>query len=241
MKRITYQAMWVAVALSLSAVACEKDQKAPPSGQYGTMDPAKPGAPSGTGALAAPTADKLAEYTKGIPGTGKLAAVIQTEYGAITCQLYEKEVPVTVANFVGLARGLHPWRDPRSGQVQQGKKFYDGTVCHRLIPGFMMQCGDPTGTGTSGPGYKFADEFRPELRHDQPATLSMANAGPGTNGSQFFITERPTPHLDGRHTVFGRCAPLDVVRTINRVPKAPGNSSKPAKDVVLKSVTIVRQ
>ncbi len=127
------------------------------------------------------------------------AATFRTEKGEIVAELYADRAPLTVENFVNLARG----------------GFYDGTTFHRVIAGFMAQGGDPTGTGRGGPGYQFADEFHPSLRHDAAGTLSMANAGPGTNGSQFFITYGPTPHLDDRHTVFGRVTSgMDVLRSI---------------------------
>ena len=185
----------------------------------------------------------LKEYTKDLKGTGTLTAIIETNgYGTITCELFEAKAPRTVANFVGLARGMREFIDPRSGKNEK-RPYFDGTQCHRVIPGFMMQCGDPTATGMGGPGYRFADEISPELRHDQPGTLSMANAGPNTNGSQFFITEGPTPQLDGHYNVFGRCTPVEAVKTVTHVPKAPDDPqrSRPAQPVLLKKVTIVRK
>src|SRR5436190_6215427 len=131
-----------------------------------------------------------------------LKARFTTSEGAFTVQLFDAEAPNTVANFVGLADGSKEWTDPRSGQKVK-RPLYNGTIFHRVIPGFMIQGGDPLGTGTGGPGYRFEDEFTPELRHDKAGILSMANAGPNTNGSQFFITHRATPQLDGRHSVFG--------------------------------------
>jgi peptidyl-prolyl cis-trans isomerase A (cyclophilin A) len=173
-----------------------------------------------------------------IPGDGTLFADIETSLGTLTVQLFEKETPNTVANFVGLATGSKAWTDPRTGQPGQGP-YYDNTIFHRVIPGFMVQCGDPTGTGRGGPGYRFADEFHPNLRHDRAGILSMANAGPGTNGSQFFITEGPTPHLDKRHSVFGAVTKgLDIVGRIANVPRDRGD--RPLENVVLKSVRIYR-
>ncbi|RMH42838.1 MAG: peptidylprolyl isomerase [Deltaproteobacteria bacterium] len=162
-----------------------------------------------------PTAADLADYVKDLEGDGPLTATFETSMGAIHCELFEKQTPMTVANFVGLARGLKAWKHPGTGKIER-RPFYDGLVFHRVIPNFMIQGGDPLGIGRGGPGYQFADEFVDSLRHDRPGRLSMANAGPGTNGSQFFITEVPTPHLDGRHTIFGQCDDIDVVKRIAR-------------------------
>jgi peptidyl-prolyl cis-trans isomerase A (cyclophilin A) len=181
----------------------------------------------------------LEQATKGLPGpaTAPLAATIETSKGKFTCELYDKQAPITVANFVGLARGLRPWQDPKTKQWVK-KPFYDGLIFHRVIPGFMIQGGDPLGVGIGNPGYKFEDEFSPELKFDKPALLAMANAGPGTNGSQFFITEGTPQHLTGRHTIFGHCDPLSLVTEITAVEKGPRD--KPVTDVVIKKVTISR-
>ena len=149
----------------------------------------------------------------------RYSATIATERGDIVVELYADKVPVTVNNFVFLAR----------------EGYYDGVTFHRVIPDFMAQTGDPTGTGRGGPGYKFADEFEPSLRHDGPGVLSMANAGPGTNGSQFFITHKATPHLDGKHAVFGRVVEgMDVVYSIPE--RDPGRAREPG--LAMTSVTI---
>ena len=137
-----------------------------------------------------------------VEGEGDLYVRFNTSMGSMTALLYEEKAPRTVANFVGLATGSAEWREPGSGDLVQ-KPFYDGLVFHRVIPEFMIQFGCPLGTGTGGPGYRFRDEFAPGLRHDRPGMLSMANAGPNTNGSQFFITEVPTPWLDNKHAIFG--------------------------------------
>ncbi|MCK6548605.1 peptidylprolyl isomerase [Myxococcota bacterium] len=182
---------------------------------------------------------KLSDALAGLEGSGTLMAKLETNQGVLVAKLFEAETPKTVANFVGLARGLRPWRDPKSGDWIK-RPFYDGLTFHRVIPDFMIQGGDPLGVGTGGPGYRFADEFVPSLRHDKPGRLSMANAGPATNGSQFFVTEVPTPHLDDRHTIFGELVEgLDVVKTIARVPAGPGN--RPNEPVVIQKVTIYRQ
>ena len=152
------------------------------------------------------------------PGT---YAQFETTLGNFTVELFEQQVPSTVGNFIKLAE----------------KNFYDGVIFHRVIDGFMIQGGDPTGTGRGGPGYQFADEFHPQLKHNSEGTLSMANAGPNTNGSQFFITLGPTPHLDNRHAVFGKVVEgMDVVKKIGSAPT--GDRDRPLKDVIIDSIKI---
>ena len=160
-----------------------------------------------------------------VPGEGALYARFVTAQGTIVIRLEEKLAPNTVKNFVGLATGNHPWRDPKTN-AEVKRPFYDGLVFHRVIPGFMIQGGCPLGAGTGNPGYRFEDEFHPTLRHDRPGVLSMANSGPGTNGSQFFITEGPTPHLNDRHSVFGYV--VGGMNVVNRIAKLPrGMRDKP--------------
>ncbi len=174
-----------------------------------------------------------------VPGEGQLYARFHTSLGNIVVRLEEQRAPNTVKNFVGLATGTQEWTDPRTGDTKKGVPYYDGTIFHRVIPDFMIQGGDPLGRGTGGPGYKFADEFHPELRHSGPGVLSMANSGPATNGSQFFITQRATPHLDNRHSVFGvAVAGADLVGKITSVPRGQGD--RPNQDVVLKKVEVFR-
>jgi peptidyl-prolyl cis-trans isomerase A (cyclophilin A) len=161
-----------------------------------------------------------------------------TSEGNFKAQLFDTDAPNTVANFVGLVEGTKTWTDPATRQASN-KPFYDGLIFHRVIDGFMIQGGCPLGTGTGGPGYQFADEFAGNLKHSKPGLLSMANAGPNTNGSQFFVTLVPTPWLDNRHTIFGEVVEgLDVVQKIGKA--ATGRGDRPVKDVVIKSVTIER-
>ena len=176
---------------------------------------------------------------KGTQSMETTYAELDTTQGKIKIKLFSDKAPKTVANFVGLADGTKEFTDPKTGKKVK-RAFYDGLIFHRVIPDFMIQGGDPRGTGTGGPGYTFADEFDASLKHDKPGILSMANAGPGTNGSQFFITDKPTPWLDGRHTVFGEVVEgLAVVQKIARVPK--DSNDKPLQDVVIKKVTILKK
>jgi len=166
-------------------------------------------------------------------------AVFNTNEGKITVRLFEAEAPITVKNFTELAEGAKEWTHPTT-RKKSSDKLYDGTVFHRVIPDFMIQGGDPTGTGMGGPGYRFEDETKNSPhKFDKPGKLAMANSGPNTNGCQFFITTVPTPHLNGRHTIFGEVVEgQDVANKISRVPTGAGD--KPHKAVVLESVTIER-
>jgi len=167
-----------------------------------------------------------------------LTATLQTNQGRVVVRLFPDHAPKTVRNFVELAEGGRQWTDPRTGQTTTDK-LYDGTVFHRVIPDFMIQGGDPLGSGRGGPGYKFADEIHPDLAFDRPYLLAMANAGPGTNGSQFFITVVPTPWLNGKHTIFGEVIEgADVVDLITRVKT--GSQDRPVEDVTIESVTVER-
>lgn len=167
--------------------------------------------------------------------------VMDTSMGRITCQFFQKQSPNSVANFIALAEGTKDWTDPTTNKVQRHKRFYDGTTFHRVIPEFMIQGGDPAGTGMGDPGYKFNDEFDPNLNYDQPGKLAMANSGPNTNGSQFFITEAPFMDGNQHYTLFGQCddSSVEVVKTIARVRR--DSQDKPIDPVILKKVTIVRE
>jgi len=166
-------------------------------------------------------------------------AHFETTLGNFTVELFDTKTPKTVANFVGLAEGSKEWKHPKTGQKQK-TPYYDGIIFHRVISGFVLQGGDPLGQGYGGPGYQFEDEFHPDLRHDRAGILSMANAGPNTNGSQFCITLGPTPHLDRRHSVFGAVVEgLDVVEKIGKVKTGPND--RPVTPVVMNKVTIERK
>jgi peptidyl-prolyl cis-trans isomerase A (cyclophilin A) len=170
--------------------------------------------------------------------TQTLTATLETNQGRVVVRLFPDHTPKTVANFTELAEGGRQWTDPRTRQASTAK-LYDGTIFHRIIPDFMIQGGDPLGTGTGGPGYKFADAIHPDLQFSTPYLLAMANAGPGTNGSQFFITTAATPWLNGKHTIFGEVIEgADVVDKISHLKT--GRQDRPAEDVVVESVTITR-
>ncbi len=172
------------------------------------------------------------------PAAPGLYAHFSTSLGDFRALLFEQEAPNTVANFTGLAEGSKEFTDPKTG-AKAKRPFYDGLVFHRVIPDFMIQGGDPLGTGTGGPGYRFADEFHPKLNHTQPGMLSMANAGPGTNGSQFFVTVAPTTWLDRKHSVFGQVVEgYDVVEKIANTPRDAHD--RPKTPVVLQQVRIER-
>jgi peptidyl-prolyl cis-trans isomerase A (cyclophilin A) len=166
-------------------------------------------------------------------------ALFETNKGNIKIKLFNDKTPKTVENFAGLAEGTIEWKNPKNAQKEK-TPFYNGLIFHRVIPNFMIQGGCPLGRGTGDAGYKFADEFHPELKHSKPGMLSMANAGPNTNGSQFFITVAATPWLDGKHTVFGEVVEgMNVVEEISKVPR--NAMDKPNEDVVMKSVKIIRE
>lgn len=217
MKPLVLALMWFAFC-NTSFAADKADEKAPAKDQAKAEGKAK---------------DK--GKAKGKP----MFATIETSMGTFKVKLFADEVPKTVENFVGLAEGTKEWTDPKTNKKEK-KPLYNGTVFHRVIKKFMIQGGDPLGTGTGGPGYKFADEFHAKLRHSKPGILSMANAGPGTNGSQFFVTVVPTPWLDDKHSVFGEVVEgMDIVNKISEAKTQPGD--KPVEPIILKSVKIERK
>jgi peptidyl-prolyl cis-trans isomerase A (cyclophilin A) len=181
----------------------------------------------------------LAQALEGMPGQGKLKASIETSLGTFQCQLFDDRAPLTVANFVGLARGLRPFWDAKVNEWVK-RPLYDGTTFHRVIPDFVIQGGDHMGNGTGDVGYNVPDELHPSLKHDRAGLLCMANKGPNTNGGQFFITDAATPHLTAMksYTIFGECTPTDLVHKIARVPSA---GERPNEPVTIKKVTITRK
>jgi peptidyl-prolyl cis-trans isomerase A (cyclophilin A) len=184
-----------------------------------------------------PVAADLTRYTIDLVQDGRLMAAIDTSEGTLHCALFADTRPMTVANFVGLATGKKPWIDPATGFVQRGKPFYDGLTFHRVIPEFMVQGGDPLGRGTGGPGYQFANEIVKDGVM-KPGVLGMANAGPNTNGSQFFVMEQPQDRLVPDFTFFGQCDELAVVKRIARVPRDAADH--PNTPVVIRHVTVYK-
>lgn len=177
----------------------------------------------------------LEEATKDVKGEGKLVATMETEFGELSCELFEDKAPITVANFVGLARGIRPFKEDGKWVTRPG---YDGSTFHRIVKGFMIQGGDPKGNGTGEPGYVIPDEIWPGAKHDQRGLLCMANRGPNTNGMQFFITDAAAPHLDRGYTIFGKCGPDTVIETLASQPVSGQKAVTPPK---IKKVTIERK
>src|SRR5713226_8800832 len=171
---------------------------------------------------------------------GQPTAIIETTAGKMSCTLFPDKAPIGVENFIGLATGTKDWKNPVSGATKHGVPLYDGTIFHRVIPGFMIQGGDPAGNGTGDPGYKFKDEIVSDLTFDKAGRLAMANSGPNTNGSQFFITELPTPHLNGHYNLFGQCdePSVELVKKIARMARDP-RDDRPFRPVKITHITIV--
>jgi cyclophilin family peptidyl-prolyl cis-trans isomerase len=200
---------------------------------WGQSDSASQTAPAKPAAKAAPATKPKK--------SGEPTAVFETTAGTLRCKLFEKETPITVKNFIDLAAGAKDWANPVSHAKKHNTPLYDGTIFHRVIPDFMIQGGDPAGNGTGDPGYKFQDEFNSGILFDRPGRLAMANSGPNTNGSQFFITEVATPHLNGHHTIFGQCddASVTLVKQIARMASDPSNN-RPFRPVKIIHLTIDR-
>lgn len=244
-----YFAFATVLAMSACNKGCKKDEPTTPpveqKEEKAQEAPKELEAPKGAEPIEAPEMnqgnknekDALMKELNLAPGQ-KLFAELDTSLGKINVELFWEKAPLTVANFVELAMGKKEWTHPTTGE-KSTKPLYNGTTFHRVIKGFMIQGGDPAGNGMGGPGYRFKDEFSPELKHDKKGILSMANAGPNTNGSQFFITDAPTPHLDNRHSVFGVVADensLSVVDKIASVEKGP--QDKPKTPVVINKIEV---
>jgi len=227
----------VLAAVALAAAGCKNESPTPPPPAPPAQPPPAPAPPPAPPAEAAAPPASTGKPLMDAALAGKpLTAVIQTSMGDVTVELYSKDAPKTVANFVGLASGEKPWTDARSGQPQT-RPLYDGTIFHRVIPGFMIQGGDPLGNGTGDPGYRFEDEFQSGRAFDHPGILAMANAGPNTNGSQFFITVAPTQHLTGHHTIFGNVTKgYDVVEKIANAPRDARD--RPLQTVSIKKIAV---
>jgi len=260
---ISHRSLVTTSVLLLAAAACnsaptEPQSSAPPpfsspvtKGTVTTTSANSSSAPAATPAPAAPMASgqvvqhggadplagkfSLQDATSGLKGSGPITATIDTSNGSMTCKLYDDKAPNTVANFVGLARGVRPWKSPQGDWVK--RPAYDGTTFHRIIKGFMIQGGDPVGNGTGEPGYVIKDENWPGAKHDRAGLLCMANRGHDTNGQQFFVTDAAASYLDGNYTIFGECSPEQAIHDIASVPL---NGEKPVTPVTIKAVTVAR-
>lgn len=224
------------VMVSLGACRSAPSEPAPPAKASATSSTAAVTARLAAGADPLSGRFGLAEATSGLEGEGALMATLETSLGNLDCQLYEDKAPVTVANFVGLARGLRPFRGPGGEWIRRAA--YDGSVFHRVVKGFMIQGGDWKKTGTGDPGYVIPDEIWAGARHDRRGLLCMANKGPNTNGMQFFITDGPAPHLDRGYTIFGECGPDSVIEALAAVPV---RGERPVTPPAIRRVTIARR
>jgi peptidyl-prolyl cis-trans isomerase A (cyclophilin A) len=233
--RLSHLALFAGLAFCAAGpVAVAQAQQAPPA-----TPPAQQQAPPARSADDLPDSPGASEGLVVPPAPNGPSVVIDTSMGRMTCQFFAQESPVTVANFIGLATGEKEFTDPITGAKLKGVRFYDGTTFHRVIANFMIQGGDRAGNGTGDGGFYIKDEFSPGLRFDREGRLAMANAGPGTGGTQFFITEAPVPELNGKHTIFGQCDPhsVGIVQAIARVEK--NSQDKPITAVLINKVTIV--
>lgn len=245
MKKIVVVLSFLVTALAMSACTkgCKKEEKAAPTEEQAPAEgEATPPAEGQPGEAAPAEGDgkdkeKLMNELQLKEGE-KLYAEFDTNMGKIKAELFWEKAPMTVRNFVELAQGKKEWVNPVNGEKTQ-KPLYDGTTFHRVIKGFMIQGGDPAGNGTGGPGYRFKDEFSADLKHDKKGVLSMANAGPNTNGSQFFITDAPTPHLDNRHSVFGQTDETSI-EVISKIAGVATVADKPQSPVVINKVNIIK-
>lgn len=224
-------------AAATKAEKAEKKDEAPSGGMSTPEDAPKPNYPPGkTGDDPHKGSYTIAEATKELKGSGAIVAKIDTSKGALQCKLFDDKAPNTVANFIGLATGKRAWKDSRSS-TWVTRPAYDGTTFHRIIKGFMIQGGDPLGNGTGEPGYVIKDELWEGSKHDRAGLLCMANRGHNTNGAQFFVTDAAAAHLDNNYTIFGECAPVEVVHDIASVQLSGEHPTTPVK---ILSVTISR-
>jgi len=209
------------------------------SAQSGTAAQSTPASVASQSGAKTQTSPAAKPTTAAKPAPAQPTAIIDTTAGKMTCTLFPDKAPIGVDNFIGLATGTKDWKNPVGGATKHGVPLYDGTIFHRVIPNFMIQGGDPAGNGTGDPGYKFKNEVSPDLLFDQPGRLAYANSGPNTNGSQFFITEVATPHLNGNYTIFGQCdeATVELVKQIARMARDP-NTDKPFRPIKINHVTI---
>jgi peptidyl-prolyl cis-trans isomerase A (cyclophilin A) len=227
-------------ATALSATAFAQTAAQIPTQTTPQQTPQTP-APPPSSADALPDAPSTTSQAKApVVPTGP-TVLIDTTMGRLTCKLYDKQAPATVANFIGLSDGTKDFTDPKTLSKVHGQPFYNGTTFHRVIPGFMIQGGDRVGNGTGDPGYYFQDEIDPSLIFDEPGRLAMANSGPNTNGSQFFITEEPVPQLNGKHTIFGQCDAHTVLLVASIARVARSADDKPDTPIVINKITIVRE
>lgn len=228
-------------ATSAAATSTTAPAAAPAAPKAETPATTAPAAAPAAKAKTEPKAEATKSNTNDKKRFKKMFALFDTTLGKFKVRLFHAQAPKTVANFAGLAEGTKDWTDPKTKDSRKGKPFYNGLIFHRVIKGFMIQGGDPLGEGFGGPGYQFEDEFHPDLLHSKPGILSMANAGKNTNGSQFFITLGPTPHLNGRHAVFGEVVEgMDVVEKIGATPTNRAND-RPKTPVVINKLTIIRE
>ena len=225
--------------LALLTPACQKS--APPSPGIPSTAEDQSADTSHTDTTAATPISRLELFTAEVPGPpdGTLVATLHTSKGEISCILFPEQAPITVTNFVGLATGKLEWLHPSTGERTLEQPYYNGLTFHRVIPDFLIQTGDISGDGTGNPGYTIPNEIAPSLRHDRPGRLSMANTGPDTAGAQFFITVKPTPHLDGRHTIFGQCAPEALIQDISRAPADA--QDRPVEPITIERLDFSRQ
>ena len=234
-----------AVFLVLSCTPAESAPRAPEPQPLPLPEPMPAASGKASAAVSSETWERdpfngtfsLDDATKGMTGRGPLVATLDTSKGSLRCALFDDRAPIAVANFVGLARGTRPWKDPAIGRWA-ARPAYDGTIFHRIIQGFMIQGGDPLGTGKGQPGYVFKDEIWDGAKHDRPGLLCTANRGKDTNGVQFFITDAAAAHLDGNYTIFGECGP---VKTVHAIANVAVDGERPLTPVTLDRVTIARE